>query len=358
LLILCLGLQCNTALFSWKLVFECEGNLFEVLLSACSATEQQQWLSGIDRGRHLRALDGPTEPAPEPELVTATSLQLKDLASLPTSSGVTAKRLSIPRTGAGGTRFATCQVIIRNTHNAPDGSDMRETTVPLIHRSQSLLTTHRTPVLAPKRSERTCLEHELADVWTRDTLQYPGMTLARGGNSIRASAGSLVRKLSLASMHTPFTKRSTSFTLVGSHISRDISLETKAEVPQPSPEKLYDRDKGKSDRVGEELPAKHSKTIQPTRLTPPAPKPPSRPLSPSSIRPADCARQLSINKCVRWLAKVGADPAANASSSSVDALDSRFGRSRKRWSERVDGMKHRSMNGIRNLLSSLRQEGK
>lgn len=58
------------------------------------------------------------------------------------------------------------------------------------------MTTHRVTVLAPKRSERVRLEQSLSDVYTRDTLPFPGMCLTRGGgNIIRASAGSLVRKL-------------------------------------------------------------------------------------------------------------------------------------------------------------------
>lgn len=49
----------------------------------------------------------------------------------------------------------------------------------------------------------------MTDVWTRDILPYPGMTgRARGEHLVRASASSMMRKLSVASIASNFTKRS------------------------------------------------------------------------------------------------------------------------------------------------------
>jgi hypothetical protein len=78
-----------------------------------------------------------------------------------------------------------------------------------MHRSQSLLTTNRIPVLAPSRADRIRLEALLADVWTREILPFPGMTgRARNEHLVRASASSMMRKLSVASIASNFTKRS------------------------------------------------------------------------------------------------------------------------------------------------------
>jgi hypothetical protein len=64
-------------------------------------------------------------------------------------------------------------------------------------------------VLATLRSERIRLEGLLADVWTRDILPFPGMTnRARSEQLVRASASSMMRKLSVASIASNFTKRS------------------------------------------------------------------------------------------------------------------------------------------------------
>lgn len=96
------------------------------------------------------------------------------------------------------------QVIIKNTNafkeTAPSAS---------INRSQSLLTTNRIPVLAPSRADRIRLETLLADVWTKEILPFPGMAgRARSEHLVRASASSMMRKLSVASIASNFTKRS------------------------------------------------------------------------------------------------------------------------------------------------------
>jgi hypothetical protein len=44
------GLQCHTAPYSWKIVFEHHCQLFEITMSACSAKEELEWKSRlIDR---------------------------------------------------------------------------------------------------------------------------------------------------------------------------------------------------------------------------------------------------------------------------------------------------------------------
>ncbi len=81
-----------------------------------------------------------------------------------------------------------------------------------MNRSQSLLTTNRIPVLAPPRAERVRLENLLSDVWTREILPFPGMTgRTRSEHLVRASASSMIRKLSVASIAGNFTKRSVSY---------------------------------------------------------------------------------------------------------------------------------------------------
>ena len=123
------------------------------------------------------------------------------------------RRLSIQRAATVGKQNSVCQVIIRNTHNVQDLHDMRHVSPSPINRSQSHLSTQRIVILAPKRSERSRLEASLTDVWTRERLPYPGMIASRSGQIFRASAGSLVRKLSLASMHGTFGRRASSLTL-------------------------------------------------------------------------------------------------------------------------------------------------
>lgn len=83
-----------------------------------------------------------------------------------------------------------------------------------INRSQSLLTTNqRIPTLAPPRSERARIEALLGDVWSRDILPFPGMTnRSKGEHLVRSSASSVMRKLSVASIASSFSRRPGSLT--------------------------------------------------------------------------------------------------------------------------------------------------
>lgn len=120
-------------------------------------------------------------------------------------AGTIARRLSIHRaTTVGPTTL--CQVILKNTTASKEQSSYSS-----INRSQSLLTTNRIPVLAPPRAERARLENLLRDVWTRDVLPFPGMTSrVRTEHIVRNSAHSMMRKLSVASIASNFSKRSVS----------------------------------------------------------------------------------------------------------------------------------------------------
>lgn len=167
----------------------------------------------------------PAETAP----FTSVIPDLKPVGVVMGHIGTLARRLSVQRAGTVGNRTNVCQVIIRNTHKPQDSQNSRNALADSIYRSKSLLTTQRMVVLAPKRSERIRLEYALGDVWTRDKLPYPGMTTTRSGQIIRASAGSLARKFSLASMHGPFARRSMSLSTANQRRSTETFLDMKVE---------------------------------------------------------------------------------------------------------------------------------
>jgi hypothetical protein len=118
-----------------------------------------------------------------------------------------------------------CQVIIKNTNAFKEAPHSASTAS--INRSQSHLTTNRIPVLAASRAERIRLENLLADVWTREVLPFPGMTgRARSEHLVRASASSMIRKLSVASIASNFAKRSGSMASLHKAAEDDASAET------------------------------------------------------------------------------------------------------------------------------------
>ena len=227
-----IGLQCHTALFTWKLSFVADGQLYELILSACSAIEENQWKFAFQSNV---TVGGATV---NHSVLSAVSpvLNLRPCCSVVTEAVWLCRRLSIQRADTVGGRSNTCQVIIRNTHNPQDLQDFRAPS-DTVNRSQSHLTTHRIVVLAPKRIERSRLESCLAGVWTKYKLPYPGMIASRGGQIIRASAGSLVRKLSLASMHGSFGRRSSSFTTASqkSFEAHGDKLKCQAEITDHRP---------------------------------------------------------------------------------------------------------------------------
>lgn len=46
-----LGLQCHTAPHSWKLIFECDHQLYEMIMTACTPKEEMEWRARLNRSR-------------------------------------------------------------------------------------------------------------------------------------------------------------------------------------------------------------------------------------------------------------------------------------------------------------------
>jgi hypothetical protein len=215
------SLQCRTALFSWKIVFESDQKLFEVIPSVRSATEEEQWKLFMERRREISDSKGTRVHPASTEPFTAVTSALKLVGVAFGQAGTLARRLFVQRAATVGNRTNMYRVIIRNTHKPQDSRDSRDPSAALINGSESLLTTRKTVILTPKRSERIRLEYALGDIWTRDKLPYSGVTTSWSGQVIRASAGSLVRKLSLASMHGTFARRSMSLTTANQRRSNE-----------------------------------------------------------------------------------------------------------------------------------------
>ncbi|KIW11265.1 hypothetical protein PV08_10565 [Exophiala spinifera] len=205
------GLQCHSALHTWKICCEVNSHLHEFIFSACSAPEEQAWKEGMQSKDPL----GRKTKEHLSEVPSSVGLDLRSVGLVyGQQSSALSRQLSVQRAATVGNRANICQVMIRNTHNPQDLHDFRQPTpTTAINRSQSHMSSNRLIVLSPKRSVRARLETTLSDVWTKDRLPYPGMSGSLGGQIIRASAGSLVRKLSLASIHAPFSRRSGSISL-------------------------------------------------------------------------------------------------------------------------------------------------
>ncbi|KAF2458254.1 hypothetical protein BDY21DRAFT_284534 [Lineolata rhizophorae] len=211
------GLQCHTALYTWKLAFAHECQLYEMIMSACSAIEEQQWRGHLQARIDAESHDGSQGEPNVANMFSSISMGIKPAGTTLGSDVSVNRRNSIHRAATLGAKATIHQVIIKNTQaqKQPDGQQGAP-----VGRSHSHMTTNTIPTLAPRRGERVRLENALADVWTRDILPFPGMGQRRPENPIRASANSVMRKLSMASLASNFSKRSNSYSNGGENSSK------------------------------------------------------------------------------------------------------------------------------------------
>jgi hypothetical protein len=178
------GLQCHTAPFTWKLVFESGQRSYEIILSACSEKEAEEWKDRLKTRIEAEAYDYSESYPSAGEIATQLDLDIKPLDPVLGPSDSFTRRGSIQRAATIGPKSNLRQVIIKHTCaqkeiKTGDGVDL-----PVL-RSQSHLSSNHIPILAPRRAERSRLETALSDVWSKDTLPYPGMGTRRVENPIR-----------------------------------------------------------------------------------------------------------------------------------------------------------------------------
>ncbi|KAL9601799.1 MAG: hypothetical protein Q9219_002289 [cf. Caloplaca sp. 3 TL-2023] len=205
------GLQCHTASFCWKMVFEAAQQLYEIILCACSSKEEQAWTCAIVQQSERASRIKQDEILPMAPVYTILILDAKPLGPIFGLFGSVTRRLAIQRAATVHSKTDGAKVIIRNTTAAKD-KDENDLVFSSIGRSKSAMTVNRIPILAPKRSDRSRMESSLSDVWSRDRLPFPGMSTHKGDHPLRASASSMMRRLSRASISSTFSKRSTSTT--------------------------------------------------------------------------------------------------------------------------------------------------
>lgn len=216
-----LGLQCHTAPSTWKLVFEHGHRLHEIILSACSVREEEVWKKELRDRIVCETHDFVEGQTTTQDMCSSLLLDIKSIGPVFGHADSLVRRMSVHRAATIGSKQNMTQVIIKNTQaqKAPEPPPPFAPT--LVTRSQSHMSTNHIPTLAPRRAERIRLENILEDVWTKDILPFPGMGNRRVENHIRASANSVMRKLSMASIASNFSRRSPSFSSLSNTRSDD-----------------------------------------------------------------------------------------------------------------------------------------
>ncbi|KAF2115106.1 hypothetical protein BDV96DRAFT_93479 [Lophiotrema nucula] len=218
------GVQCHTAPYTWKLVFEHGHRLHEIILSACSSQEEGIWKRQLRQRIVCETHDFVEGQVTMQDMFSSLTLDIKSIGPVFGHADSLVRRMSVHRAATLGSKKEMTQVIIKNTQ-AQKSPDPPPTFSPsTVTRSQSHMSSNHVPTLAPRRAERIRLETALEDVWTKDILPFPGMSSRRVENPIRASANSVMRKLSMASIASNFSRRSPSFSSISNAGRSDESI--------------------------------------------------------------------------------------------------------------------------------------
>lgn len=231
------GLQCHTAPFTWKLVFEYCSREYEVILSACSEKEETEWRTRIQSRIAAEGRDFQERRTSAAQTFSLLNLELRPMG-LVAGSHALSRRESVQRAATVGPKSNLRQVIIRNTAAQRDSRSSKDMETAM-GRSQSLLSSNNIPILMPRRADRSRLEHALPDVWSKDILPYPGMP--NRVENLRASANSVMRKMSMASITSNFSRRSASVVSNASQFTDDNRFSShksisssRSKIPKPS----------------------------------------------------------------------------------------------------------------------------
>jgi hypothetical protein len=215
------GLQCHTAPHTWKLVFEHAHRLHEIILSACSVQEEDVWKTQLRERITSETQDFVEGQCTMQDMFSSLSLDMKSLGPVFGHADSVVRRMSVHRAATLGSKQHVTQVIIKNTQAQKTPEAPPPFAPSSVARSHSHLSSNHIPTLAPRRAERIRIETTLEDVWTKNILPFPGMGNRRMENQIRASANSVMRKLSMASIASNFSRRSPSFSSVSNTRSED-----------------------------------------------------------------------------------------------------------------------------------------
>lgn len=210
-------MQCHTAPHTWKLIFESQHRIFELMLSSCSAKEEEEWKALLQERITAENQDLSEGRSTLLDLFALVPADLKPLSAAYGHAESLARRISIQRAATLGPKSQIRQVVIKNTQAQPSPAERnayQRDSYPVARSQSQLPLSGHVLTLAPRRAERIRLENALSDVWTKDVLPYPGMGTRRPENTIRASANSVIRKLSMASIASNFSRRSTSYASV------------------------------------------------------------------------------------------------------------------------------------------------
>ncbi|KAG9994649.1 hypothetical protein KCU80_g24636, partial [Aureobasidium melanogenum] len=114
------GLQCHTAPFTWKVVFESGGKIYELIMGACSHVEESVWrdrLAGRIAVEAQHVAEGHSIPI---DLQSPLTRDIRSFGKAYSKARGFVRRLSVQRTATLGPMTDSNQVIIMHTSAPKD----------------------------------------------------------------------------------------------------------------------------------------------------------------------------------------------------------------------------------------------
>jgi hypothetical protein len=163
------GLYSPGAPHTWKLVFEADHHIFEVLLSACSDDEEVVWRNHMHDRILAEHKDYQEYSSTNMDFCSCRSSDIKPVGDVFGRPGTLARHQSLMRGGSSSTLESDGQyVVINNFLFADDANGSTN-----LKRSYSALNFNGlVPTVNLKRGDRNRVEARLADVWTRDLIPF------------------------------------------------------------------------------------------------------------------------------------------------------------------------------------------
>ncbi|KAL7273431.1 hypothetical protein RUND412_003721 [Rhizina undulata] len=199
------GFQCNSSLNSWKIIFEADHRIYEVVVTAISPKEEEVWRKEIDERITAESRDYQDYRSVNLNPFTPMTTDIRPLGQAFGRPGTLARSQSLHRAGNTSAKYELPLIIIHRAGHSADIFHSRSPS-PGLNRSSSLVNSPTPRIFALKRSERNHIETKMHDVWSKDLL--PFATLSSGSQK-RAQA-TMAMRMSMANLVSNVARKSRS----------------------------------------------------------------------------------------------------------------------------------------------------
>lgn len=163
------GLYSPGAPHTWKIVFEAEHRIYEVLCSACNDEEENVWRTHIQDRISAESKDYQEYSSTNVDFCACISNDIRPVGDVFGRPGTLARHQSLHLGAQSHLESDGRYILINNMLSASDPNGVESSN----KRSYNALNFHgMVPTVNLKRSDRNRAEARLADVWTRDLIPF------------------------------------------------------------------------------------------------------------------------------------------------------------------------------------------